>query len=210
MSALFILFIIGIYFMLFVFLIAAYIFQGISILNLCKKLNISNGGLGFVPFASVYKLGQIADRSSAAYREKKHYARLLLILQIVMSFLYIPFYILTFILSANNVGLYTKYGQDFRFNDSFAVSIVLTYVLIALAIMAMSIIFSIFVYIACHKIYRLFVPQNAVLFLILSILFGFNWLFLFIASRKNPCYPQVIQSFYPSPAVSNPEPTTQQ
>jgi len=179
----------GIYFIFFAFWVATYVFNGLAILNLCKKLGIQNGGLGFVPVANVFKLGQAADRASAAYGEKKHYARLLLIMEIVTCVLFIPYTVCAFILAINGVSLMGEYGVDYAFNDGFAIMIVLLTILFVFLIFAAVIAVSIFTYIAYYKIFRLFVPDNAVLYLVLSLVLGLPWLFLFIASRKMPVYP---------------------
>ena len=182
----------GIYFFLFAFFVVAYVFNGLAIMNLCKKLGIANGGLGFVPIASLFKLGQIADRASAAYGEKKHYARLLIILEIVTAFLFIPYTVCIFVLAMNGVSLFGAYGADYAFNDGLAIMIVLCAIFSALLMFAAAITSSVFAYIAYYKTFRLFTPDSAVLYLVLSLIIGLPWLFLFIASRKDPQYPVFI------------------
>lgn len=180
------------------FALSGYLLNGFAILGFCKKLGIKNGGLGFVPIANVYKMGQIADKSCAVNGEKKHYARIILILQIVSLILFIPYMVLLMILMFNGVSLVGGYGVDYAFNDSFAIIIVLCTVLLTFIYSAISITLSVFVYISHYKTYKLFAPNSAVLYIVLSIVLPFLtglsflcYLFLFIASRNEPSYPIV-------------------
>lgn len=183
------------YFIAFAACAAMYVMNGIAILNLCRKLAIPNGGLGFVPIANAYKLGQIADRASAINGEKKNYARLLLTFQIIMYTLFIPLTVC--IISLAVVGSYNGYS-----NNALPIMFIPIIFMIYFALLAVAIVGSVFTYIAYYKIFRLFAPENAVLYLVLSIVIGFSWLFLLIVSLKKPALPPP-NYYQPYPPMQN-------
>lgn len=77
-------------------------------------------------------------------------------------------------------------------------------------------------YMALYEIYRDYAPQNAVLFLVLSILLSVHWILLFVlrgrrpvtlggadASQPKPEAPQQVYSVPPQPAPVQPQPQQQ-
>ena len=56
--------------------------------------------------------------------------------------------------------------------------------IISIAIQIITIIYCVFYYIATYKIFKCFVPKNAVLFLVLSIVFSITTPFIFFFIRK--------------------------
>lgn len=154
--------------------IAAYIINGFGIMNLSNKLKLKNGWMGFVPYASSFKLGQIADKVCELKGEKKNYSKLLLTLHIVLSALFIPLYMIAFIM-----GFVMGYGEI-----DFSPLPVIAFVIFSLVILGIAITLSIYVYIVHYKIYNFFSENNANLFIVLAILFGLQSLFIFIVSLK--------------------------
>ena len=212
-----------------------YIFNSLGILFLSNKLGLKHGWFGFFPYLSNYKLGQIADECSKRMGERKNYAKVLLGFEIALSVVTIPVVILALMLlgisGAYSDADYYGYGGEFAVGggqmlDSETASTILIFalilVLISLVIFVAAIIMAVFRYIALYKIFNYVTPGNAVLFIVLSIIFTLNWLFIFIASLKKDIpqtdepilnggydyaascvYPEQ-QPAYTAPSVNNP------
>ncbi len=187
-----------IYFTVFALIgLVIYVFNSLGIMFLANKLGLKNGWLGFIPFASTYKFGQVADECSKRMGERKTYAKLLLAFEIAIYALFIPFivvFIMLFKLAGiiNNTDYYGYGGEFVPGGESLIVSdgavtmaiFALIILLIYLAIIAVAIVMAVFRYIALYKIFKYEAPNNSVLYIVLSIVFNISWIFLFVTSLK--------------------------
>jgi len=175
-----------------------YVFNSLGIMLLANKLGLKNGWLGFIPFASTFKFGQIADDCSRRMGERKNYAKLLLGLEIAVYALFIPAIVVIVVLAClagiiTNTDYYSysgeivpgEYATALNPDNTATLAIFLIIiVLIYLVIYAIIITMAVFKLIALYKIFKFTSPNNATLFIVLSILFSLTWLFLFITSLK--------------------------
>ncbi len=163
---------------------AIFIVNGIAVLNLCKKLSLPNGWLGFIPIANVFKIGQIANKCCEFDGKKKRYDKAILIPTILMYVLFIPM-VISFVFF-----IFSIFGAESNGDAAFSIFSLLILCLTYLCMLAAAIVASVFLYIAYYKIFKIFAPQNAVLFIVLSIIISVPYILLLIASLKEPVIPQ--------------------
>lgn len=160
--------------------IVSYVLTAVATLKFCKKLNIRNGWLGFIPFASTYMLGKIAEACCVRMYEQKKYAVRLLIFKIISAALLIPAAVILADLGFSNWVIAPNFDPT---PDQ-----VLKLQLVPILLIAFLIIFIIYVvlsFIALNKIYNCFSPEEATLFTVLSIIFDISFVFLFISSTRD-------------------------
>ncbi len=184
----------AVYGLLFLIGAAIYILNGVAILKLCKRLNINNGFLGFIPVACTYKLGQIADKACALQGQKKKYAKTLLTLSIITLGLCFLVLIAAFALgiAAGIMGANEYTGHSLVAAP--ALSLIIAFIVVILLYLGMfgvAIALIVYQYIVYYKIFKFFKPDSAVAFLVLSIFIsGIQPIFLLIcAASKQPIYP---------------------
>ena len=184
------------------FAITAYILNGIALSAIAKRRNIRNSWLAWVPVGSTWLMGCIADQYQYVVNGKITKRRTILLWLSVASFL------LAFSdLPLDLTGLLLP--------ELMVVISVLSF-FIAMASWAVSIALAIFTYIALYDLFRSCNPKNAVLYLVLSIVFNITQpIFLFINRNKdlgmqspepkaeNPAEPEI-------PGISQPEETNAQ
>lgn len=139
-------FLIVLYAVAFVMIIAQYVLNGIALLRMAKKLGIPNGWMGFVPFTDVYLLGKIADTGA----EKKVNAKRLLIT-------YILFFVMLVLYMAVAVAL----GLVSAAEPDMTPAMLVVFILFLLVYIASAILLSVFMYIAYYRICENFGGTNA-------------------------------------------------
>lgn len=145
---------------------AIYIFSAFGLYRMAQNLGLPSPWMAFVPVASSYLLGLIAEKDSMGKRTLK-YSWILLITQIVSFFFSTGYY---FALLA------------FRLTGSFLMA-----VMFFLAYGMLSIVACIFYYIALYRVYKLYDPDNAPIFIILSILFSISVpILMFVLRNRQP------------------------
>lgn len=181
-AILYILIFVVIYGFLFLLAIANYVFYALSIKKLCDKLSIDKGFLGFVPIASEYKLGQIADTLCKRNGENKNYAKTLVITEIIALVT-----VFGFCLSAFLIGFAQGYGSQ-ALTIAGIILVIAVFIVYAAAI----VVFAVFNYITHYKIYK-YTDNNPVLFIILSI-FTYPTIFLAITAFNKKPLPEQIEN----------------
>ena len=176
--------------------LAAYLCTGFSILKISNKLSIKNGFFGFIPFLNSYKLGEIAECCCQRKGLNKKYAKLLLGLEIGMMAAIIPMVIALVFLAVATEGAEGYYNPD-----GIAIVSVGFMLLFMVLMIAVSITYSVFTYIALYRIYSYFEEKNAVLFIVLSILVSIACpvLLLIIALKKENLQFEGFNQFNPQP-----------
>lgn len=146
-------FILGFYLLAFVFYVVMYVLTALGMYRMAKRRGIAYPWLAWIPVASYWILGSISDQYQALVKNKTTNRRGILL------GLYIATFILLFIyLISSFVFLFT---QNFLFLGVFLLTV--------FAMLGVSIPLVVFSYIAYFDYYRSADPDNAVLFLVLSI-----------------------------------------
>lgn len=186
-----------------VIMVAFYVVEAIGMYKIAKGRGMTNAFLAWIPVANAYLLGQITDDINLRTRGKHTRQKVaLLVLNIATIILLILFLALLFglIFALIKSSLFDAYHYNYRYSSTEpAVGFALLLVLCAFAMLGAAIAYAILFYIALYRIYNDYIPQNAVLFLVLSILFGIYPFFLLAISNKPAIslYGASSQPFYP-------------
>lgn len=167
----------------FVGAVAVYIFIGLGISGMLKKLGYKKTWMAFVPFCQTWALGYIAEQYDNG-KPKKKFSKILLSLHIVnvaVSWLSGVFL---------GVAIPILMQLESALDPSAAVTAVVPGLLIIftlLVVSVLSIVYAVILYIALYYIYKMFAPKNAVLFIILTVFTSLAAVvLLFVYRNKEP------------------------
>ena len=155
---------------------------------MAKRLGIPAPGLAFVPIVNVFTLGKIAE---TPVNDKKTlpYGTLLLIFSIAQN-------VLAYICVFRFIGSLVKYSDYYYGNVTEAeiFALIGEFSLYVMLIALLAILYSVFTYIALYKTYKLFAPDNAALYLVLSILFGIATPIIIFCLRNKTAYTRTVSA----------------
>lgn len=166
-------------YLLFLFFIVAfsmvlYIFQSLGVYSLANRRGIRHPWLAWIPFGYVWILGSISDQYQYVAKGKvKNRRKILLGMGIGAGAIYLLLVI------ALVAGLIMIEGMGAE-----AVSVILLWFLLLIALWALAIISLIYQYMCLYDLYNSCQPSNGVLYLVLSILFPVTMPFFVFACRK--------------------------
>jgi hypothetical protein len=186
------------------FSIVCYVFQSYGFYTIASRRGIRNSWLAWVPVGNVWVLGSISDQYQYVAKGKiKNRRKLLLGLELGMiGFL---------------VGLLIAAVIIIAMNDAFFDSMLLAVLLVLLgylAIIALAITTTVYMYLCYYDLFNSCNPGNAVLFLVLSIIFPVTLpFFVFVCRkkdlgmppRKQPASEPVIEILAEEPAEESAE-----
>lgn len=175
----------AVYFFAFLISIAIYVLNGIGMMKLAKSCGLSRTWMAFVPFASTYQLGQVAECAAEPGKKKLPLRHFALIGHITIAILVIGYYI-WFFMRMFAMGLMEKEMSAF---DLF--SIVGGAAGFTALLGLLSLALSVLIYYIYWKIFRLFIPQYAVIFLLLTIFLNIQPILLFAIRNRAPQFPTV-------------------
>lgn len=201
------------YLLLFAFLILNYVLQSLGMYTIAKRRGIHKPWLAWIPVGNMWILGSISDQYQYVAKGRvKNRRKTLLGLMIATYALMIPFYVAYF---AMMIQMMVTGDADGYSMVSYAAVILL----LALAMMVVAIIATVFQYIALYDLFVSCDPGNAVMYLVLSIFLGVTLPFFIFACRKKdlgmpprrpvePVQPtwQPVQQIHAEPALEAPVP----
>ncbi len=180
-----------------------YIFNALGLYQISKRRGYKNAWLAFIPVVNSFVLGGIADNINACYMKKSNHRIWLIVLQLINCALYFAYIGVLFSFMVKVIQQAIYYGAQPQYSD------VAPIMLMGLLMGLVSIALLVFTCICWYKIFADYSPNNATLFLILSILFGIAPFFIFAirnkpsaslyhaAQRANPVPPQYQQPVAP-------------
>ena len=181
-----------------------YIFESIGLYKLAKNCRLPAPGLAWVPIANGYVLGRLAEISDRTVGKKSLPYRV--ILPLLEAFTLLMSVVTSFfgvILAVRTVEL-ERTGDIVSLEASIGVLLVVLGLLMLVVIAA-----SVFLYLALYRVYRLFAPENAVAFIVVSILFSVTTpFFLFSLRRRQPGAPRPAapqNGYYAQPPYGAPQ-----
>lgn len=157
--------------------IAIYLFQAIGLYKMGKRLNISAPALAFFPVVNLYVLGRVAQEPVDG-KKRLPYGWILLGLNVGTSLISLSSLMGT-------VRAIIQFGERSDIEDLLE-AFVMSYMAKSFLSAAASIAYTVFYYIAIYYLFKNFNPENATLFTVLSIFFGFLTPFFIFASRNKP------------------------
>ena len=150
-----------------------YVLNAVGIYRIAKRRGIHHSWLAWVPIGSSWVLGSISDHYQYVVNHKKTYKRkILLILGIVLA-------VVALLVLGAVVALMLTSGSA---GESAAFSLAIALLVLAYLVMAgVAITYTVFHYIAYYDLFRSSKPNNAILFLVLSIIFNVTLAFFVFA-----------------------------
>ncbi len=166
-----------------------YVIGAIAFYKIAKNRGYNKPWLAWIPIANDYLKGAIADDINYRGGKTTSLRLWLLIASIVTrlgSLIYAGVQLASTVsMLADTYGAFTGAGgYDGLFSQTSNATIMLS--LVSLLISALSIGYAVLYYIAMYRIYTDYVPRNAVLFLVLSIVFGVTEPFFVMSMRNKP------------------------
>lgn len=175
-----------------IFSLAVYIITAFSLYTIAQRRGIKYPWLAWIPVVSFWTLGAIADDYRwKTYGQKKARRKVLLGTQIAMVVLVA---ILFVICIAMIVGIFANIDfETGELNEDFVLSMgasVLGVLLVYLPLLVVTVIHTVYQYIALYELYKSCDPGHAVLYLVLSIFFPITRpVFLFLCRNKDDGMP---------------------
>lgn len=169
--------------------ITMYLLQSFGLYKIGGTLKIENPWLAFIPVANIYMLGKIAEAAPTVPGKKpRKYSTLLLWLSLATIGVFIIGYIVIIIMAVLTSGTAITMSESTAAMGGAVVTVILAGIVWYAAIMGTTITYMVFYYIALHKVFKLFAPENAVLYTVLSIILGIHPILLFIIRKKMPVF----------------------
>ena len=166
------------------FHIAAYVLTAVALYTMAKRRGIKHGWLSWIPVANVWVLGSLSDQYryvvKGAYKSKRKW---LLILKIISTVLGSILTVVSIAVTGEVIGG-LMYGMDMEYVLDGLVVPGIGIALLSLPMAGVAIAGAIGRYMALYDIYTSCDPQNNVLFLVLSVLFGVTEPFFLFFNRN--------------------------
>ena len=165
----------------FAFAVVMYILQSAGMYSIAKRRGIHHPGLAWVPLACWWIMGSISDQYQYVVKGKVRNRRKLLL---GLSIPTLVLSIVTIGLALYNASLAMMDGGEERL-------ILLLFVMLGLSLIlfVLSTVLIVFQYIATYDLFMSCTPKNAVLFLVLNLLFGLGAVFIFACRNKDEGMP---------------------
>lgn len=178
-----------------IFAIVCYVLYSLGLYTMAKRRGIHCYGLAWVPVANLWILGSISDQYKYVTAGKNQKRRgILLGLNIALIVLMAS--IMIFVIQ-QSVSLAFRYGDSVP--EAQIVQLIGGMLIFWVLTAAVSITMMVFEYITLYNLYHSAIPEDATLFLVLSIFFGVTIPFFVFACRKKDG--GMPQRYAPAPAA---------
>ena len=152
------------YFLAMAFSVISYVLGAVGMYRIAKRRGIHHAWLSWIPVGNSWLLGSISDHYQYVVKQKVTSRRkILLILNLIM--------IAVSFLMMGGAAAIVMTSASVAENIAFSLAIALV-VIAYLAMMGLAIAITVFCYIAYYDLFRSCKPNNAVLFLVLSVIFN--------------------------------------
>ena len=163
------------YLLMLAFAVAAYVLQSLGLHTVAKRRGIHNPWLSWLPIGNMWILGSISDQYQYVTKGRVRNRR-----KILMG-LTIAMMALLFVMYGGIAGMALGAAGAVDALAGFGIALTL---ITALALMVISIVAVVYEYIVIYDLYRSCEPDNAVLYLVLSIFFAVALPVFFFVCRK--------------------------
>ena len=144
--------------------LAAYILTALAIYTISRRRGLKNPWLAWIPVVNCWLLGSLSDQYQYVVRgENKARRKWLLVLNLVKAAL-----VLAMVILVMTAGISAFSGQ----HPSELIGLLVGFLGLVLPLVAVAIAVCVIRYMALYDVYRSLDPGNAVLYLVLSILFS--------------------------------------
>lgn len=157
--------------------------QAIGVHHLSEKMKLNRPWYAFLPILNVFAIGRLGDECVKPLG-KKSLAKAMVVMNIIVLVLVIVLLFLAMNLGFDAAIAEETYMNGIEENSSFWGSVI-ALVLASLIVFAASIVYIVLYYVSLWRIYSSFDRTNAVLYIVLSVLFDFlPAIFLFVIRKK--------------------------
>jgi len=164
-----------------VYSVVVYVLQSVGMYTIANRRGIHNPWLAWIPVANMWTLGSISDQYQYVAKGKvRNRRKTLLGLNIAMVAIMIPFFI-SFVSFTATAASITAMGQP---DLSEIMGPMLAVAGLGWVMMILAIVATVFTYIAYYDLFASCNPENAAMFLVLSIFFSFLLPYFVFFSRK--------------------------
>lgn len=166
--------------------IASFVLSAIALYTIARRRGLNHAWLSWIPVANCWILGSLSDQYQYVVKgQNKSKRKVMLILNILIA---------VFSVTVLVLGAVTVAGIFFSANDAQMMRAIngplLAILGVALPLACVSIAYAVIRFMALFDLYRSLDPSNAVLFLVLSVLFGITEpFFLFFNRQKDEGMP---------------------
>ena len=184
--------------------IAGYVLTALALYTIARRRGLKNPWLAWIPVADCWLLGSLSDQYRYVVKgEHKAKRKLLLFFRILITIMWVSLMGLLVKLCFHAVGsvLWGSMNDDQIFQ---ILHQAVNLLVVCLPLIGISIAYAVFRYMALYDIYKSLDPDNCVLFLVLSILFGITEpFFLFFSRNKDDGMPPRKQPVVDTPSSSD-------
>lgn len=175
-----------------------YILRSIALTRLSQNRQFDNPWIGWIPFCSGYALGRISDDINIKRGKVTNHRKILLGTNIATGALELIG--VGVVISAMVLLIQQSINYGSAYADETAIVPVLAGCFLVLSGLIVAIVYTVFSYIALYNVFKDYAPNNAVLYLVLSLLVGgSDTIILFIIRNKAPVPPMPPYGGYPYP-----------
>lgn len=165
--------------------ITMYILQSVGMYTIAKRRGIHHPGLAWVPVANMWILGSISDQYRYVVKRKIRNRRKVLLGLLIAT--YVLLLAFAGVMVASIISGTFEVPGPAQFYAAFGMSGAM---LVYLAAWVISVIATVFMYLAYYDLFASCNPSNAVLFLVLGIFFNFLLpVFIFVCRKKDEGMP---------------------
>lgn len=184
--------------------IASYVLTALALYTIARRRGLKRPWLAWIPVADCWLLGSLSDQYHYVVKgEHKSKRKILLFFRILITIMWVSLIGLLVNLCFHAVGN-VFWGTP---SDNWIFQILhqaLNLLVVCLPLIGISIAYAVFRYMALYDIYKSLDPDNCVLFLVLSILFGVTEpFFLFFSRNKDSGMPPRKQPVQDAPSSND-------
>ena len=184
--------------------IAGYVLTALALYTIARRRGLRNPWLAWIPVADCWLLGSLSDQYRYVVKgEHRSKRKILLFFRVLITIMWISLMGLLVNLCFHAVGgVFWGAMSDERMFQILHQAMNL--LVLCLPLMGISIAYAVFRYMALYDIYKSLDPENCVLFLVLSILFGITEpFFLFFSREKDGGMPPRKQPVQDAPSSND-------
>ena len=184
--------------------IAGYVLTALALYTIARRRGLRNPWLAWIPVADCWLLGSLSDQYRYVLKgEHRSKRKILLFFRVLITIMWISLMGLLVNLCFHAVGgVFWGAMSDERMFQILHQAMNL--LVLCLPLMGISIAYAVFRYMALYDIYKSLDPENCVLFLVLSILFGITEpFFLFFSREKDGGMPPRKQPVQDAPSSND-------
>lgn len=165
--------------------IILFVLNAVGLYNMGKSLFVKAPWLSFIPVASSFALGRIAQEYIKQNGKKSAKFSVILLLLNILSIVLVVAFIILFAVAVLNIMVIYEDGGELTGGEMLSMAI--TPIIIYIAAIISSIAFNVTYYVSLWRVFAIFEKCNATLYTVLSIFFSFLYpIFIFILRKKRP------------------------